>query len=138
VGFLHRLLKYILPKNRLRGDSQKPGLRMSGYSWLTVLMGVLLIVGLWLFAWQQINYDYDRTIQEASHDAMNLTKSLEEHVRRVVASADKDLLNIKKTYERDGSLSPVLADTVKNAANGPTLKQVAVINEQGRMVASSF
>jgi len=111
---------------------------LSGYSRLIILLGVLLIVGLWMFAWQQINYDYDRSIQETSHEAMNLTKSLEEHVRRVVASADKDLSNLKKTYERGGISSPVLVENVKTAADGLIQKQVAVLNEQGIIVAAYF
>jgi len=138
VGFLHRLLKMNIPEEQTSSTSQKPVRHMSDHSWLIILLGVLLIVGLWVFAWQQINYDYDRTIQETSHEAMNLTKSLEEHVRRVVASADKDLSNLKKAYERGGISSPVLVDNVKTAADGLIQKQVAVLNEQGIIVSAYF
>ncbi|WP_378954306.1 ATP-binding protein [Pelosinus sp. sgz500959] len=105
--------------------------------WPIVLLVVCLISGLWFFVWYQINNEYTRSIEKASRDTMNLTKAFEEYVRRIVVEADKDLLSIKKTYERYGIASPLLAEYVADAATDPVrYQQVAVINEHGIAVIS--
>jgi len=122
---------------RLKGGSWQEAARpLSGYSWLIVALGIFLISGLWLFVWQQINYDYNRTIEETSKETMNLAIAYEEHVRRIVADADKELLNLKKAYERDGISSPLIAAYVNSAGNDPARNQVSIANEQGIVVAS--
>jgi len=113
------------------------GRRLSGYSRFILLLGVFLIAGLCLFVRYQINYDYDRTITEASTETMNLTIAFEEHVRRIVSDADKDLLNLKLAYEQDGLSSTVFASYAMIAnKNDPMRNLIAVYNEQGVVVAS--
>lgn len=111
---------------------------LSSYSWLIILVGVFLIGGIWLFVYQQVNYDYDRTIAENSRETMNLSIAFEEHVRRILAEADKDLLNLKQVYEGGGNASLAYVDYLKNAADDSGRNQVAVMNAQGSMVATSF
>lgn len=65
---------------------------------------------------------------------MNLAKAFEEHVRRIVADADKDLLNMKRAYEREGISSPVIADYLEGGGNYAGRNQVAIYNEQGFLV----
>ena len=108
------------------------------YSFFIIIIGIFLIGGFWLLVWQHINDDYDRTIEENSKEVMNLTKAFAEHVRGIVTDADKDLLNIKRNYERGGISSPTINDYVRDAANDPTRNQVAVMNEQGVVVVSFF
>ena len=103
--------------------------RLFRYSLRTILIGMFLIGCLWLFAWQQIHYEYDRKIEETSKETMNLTRAFEEHVRSVVANGDNDLLKLKQAYERGGSTSPIAAYI--KAAKDPTINQVTVINEHG-------
>lgn len=117
-------------------DSQESGFRLSGYSWLVILLGVVLIGGVWLRTWEQINEDYRRTIAETFQETMNLAKVFEEHVRRVVADADKDLLTLKRAYERDGLSSPVVSAYMDSPANDPLQKQFTISNEQGTVMAS--
>ena len=110
--------------------------RLFTYSLFVILIGILLIGSLWLFVWQQINYDYDRTIAEASLETMNLTKAFEEHVRRVVADADRDLLRLKLTYEQEGLSSSSITAYALNTAEDPNRNLVAIYNEQGVVIAS--
>ncbi len=112
------------------------GRRLSGHSWLILLLGVVLIAGLWLFVRQQINQDYDRTISETSQETMNLSVAFEEHVRRIADDADKDLLSLKQAYEQDGLSSPVITAYVKNTAKDPARNQVAICDEQGNIIVS--
>lgn len=118
------------------GHSPKPGRRLSGYWWLIVLVGIVLIGSLWLYVFYHIDDDYDRTTAETSQETMNLAIAFEQHVRRVVADAAKDLSNLKQAYERDGIASPAFAAYAKTAAEDPSRNLVAVYNEQGIVVKS--
>ncbi|WP_378956153.1 ATP-binding protein [Pelosinus sp. sgz500959] len=109
---------------------------LSNYSCLIILLGVLLIGGLWLHAYNEIKYDYDRTLAETSQETMNLTKAFEEHVRRVVTEADKDMINLQKAYERDGISSPLFSTYAENLMEDPSRNLVAIYNEQGVIVVS--
>lgn len=111
---------------------------LTSYSGLVFLLGVFLIGGLWLFVQYQVNYDYDRTIEENSQETMNMAKAFEEHVRRIVADADKDLLHLKYTYESEGADSPVLAAYVENLARDSGRTLVAIHNKQGIVIKSSL
>ena len=110
--------------------------QLSNYSWLIIALGLLLNLGIWLFFWQQINYEYDRKIELASQETMNLCIAFEEHVRRVIADADMDLLNLKRAYEREGITSPVIDDYVSCTAQDSARFQTAVANEHGVLVKS--
>lgn len=111
--------------------------RLSGYSWLVIFLGVVLIVSMWLYVRYRISHDYERTMAEASQETMNMAIAFEEHVRRIVADVDKDLLQIKQAYEQDGLASPIVAGYMRAAPGDPARSQVAVYDEQGRIIASS-
>ena len=109
---------------------------LSGYSWIIIVLGIFLISGLWMFVCYQINDDYNRTIAETSTVTMNLATTFEEHVRGIIADADKDLLILKQAYEQEGISSPVLAAYVNSIAKDPTRNQVAICDEQGNIILS--
>lgn len=110
--------------------------RLSGYSRLILLLGIVLIAGLWSLVSYQISYDYRRTVAESSTETMNLATAFEEHVRRILIDADKELLNLKQIYERDGIASPVIDTYLAIAGNDPCRTQVTVVNERGVQLAS--
>ncbi len=122
---------------RLRGGSwQDAAGHLSAYSWLIVALGAFLIVCFWLFTQHQINYEHDKAIAQTSTETMNLAKAFEEHVRRIVTGADKDLINLKTTYERDILPRSLLSAYVDDLGNDPARSQVSISNEQGIIVAS--
>ncbi|WP_378954245.1 ATP-binding protein [Pelosinus sp. sgz500959] len=110
---------------------------LTSYPWLIFLLAVLLIASLWVFIQYQIKYDYDRTIKESSLETMNLAKAFEEHVRRVVANADEQMLNLQQTYERDGISNPAFISLKENAKKDPSRRLVAFYNENGTIIQSS-
>ncbi len=141
MNFLRRLPGRNIADEQTRqqqptGGNQRCVPRLSGYSWLIILVGILIIGGNWLNAWQQIDYDYDRTIDAATQDTMNVAKAFEEHVRRVVADMDKDLLNLKLAYEQDGLSSPFFPIYASTVSTDPGQAIVAIYDEQGTAVRS--
>lgn len=111
---------------------------LSGYSWLIILLGVILISGLCIFINYHLKNDYERTITNASQETMNLAIAFEEHVRRIIADVDKDLTNIKQAYEQHGLASSFFDAASRNASKDLSRYLVAIYNEQGIIVASSI
>ena len=66
------------------------------YIWMVVLLGGVLLGVLWLFIWQHVNNDRERTLREASREAMNLAKAFEEQVNSVISQADHDMVILKE------------------------------------------
>ncbi|MDF2570037.1 MAG: multi-sensor signal transduction histidine kinase [Sporomusa sp.] len=110
--------------------------QLSSYSWLIILLGVFLNIVLWLFFWQQINYEYSKKFEETSQETMNLCIAFEEHVRRIISAADMDLLNLKQVYERDGISNPVIAGYLESEGIDAARNQIAIYNEKGFLVKS--
>jgi PAS domain S-box-containing protein len=110
--------------------------RLSRYSWLIILVGTLIISGIWSFAYRQINYDYDRTIKEASRETMNLSIAFEEHVRRIISDIDKELISIKQVYERSNFSDSALSAYIREAVSRSDGQKAIVMNERGNVVAA--
>jgi len=110
--------------------------RLFSYSLLIMSIGILIICGIWSFVWYQINNDYDKTIEVAYIETMNLAIAYEEHVRKIVTEADRDLVNLKRIYEGNGILSPLILDFMNNVANDTARNQVGIYNEQGFQIRS--
>ncbi len=105
--------------------------RLTSHSGVVFLLGFILIFSLWLFVWQQITDDYDNAIEDATRETMNLVIGFEEHVRRIIAGADKSLLKIRKVYEREGLSSPAVDDLLAIDGNDASGIQVAIDDDQG-------
>lgn len=109
---------------------------MSGYSWIIILSGCILISSLWAFILYHIHYDYERTIANASQETMNLAIAFEEHVSGIVADTDKDLINLKWVYEQQGLSSPVFAAMANSISQDSARNLIGITNEQGIIVYS--
>lgn len=57
-------------------------------------------------------------------------------MHRIVAEADRDLLNLKRTYEEEGLSSPAFSSYAHNMAKDSSRNIIAVYNEKGIAVAS--
>lgn len=111
---------------------------LSIYSWLMILLGSVLVISVWWCGWQQVIADHDRTMWEASKETMNLAGALEEDVQRIFANVDKELLNLQKICEQEGSSSLVLATYFQAVIKDPAYAQVAAYDEKGTRIAVSF
>ncbi len=111
--------------------------RLSGFSWVIALLGVLMIISLWVLVSYEIDHEYNNTIEKTSLETMNLAIAFDEYVRRIMADADKDLVNLKRAYEQEGASSPFVATYIMNTGNDPTRNQIAIYNDKGDRVFSS-
>ena len=110
---------------------------ISRHSFLIIGFGLLLTLGIAAFSWQHLQFEYDRTVEEKSHDTMNLTKAFEEHIRIVISGNDTDLTAIRNIYEyshEDPAFFPKYFSYLKQHAS---ISNTAIIDEHGLLVAST-
>ena len=107
------------------------------YSWMVVLLGGVLFSGLWLFVWQHVNNDRERTLREASREAMNLAKAFEEQVNSIIVQADHDMVILKEAYEKGGADNPVVATILQQTLKDTARFQIGITDAQGVFVVSS-
>ena len=105
---------------------------------LIIVWTIILISGLWIYVISMITGDYGRTVSSAGRETMNLTIAFEEHVRRVISDADKDLLYLQDVYQEHGIVSPVFTSALKNIAKDPNRSTVLVLDSQGNIIANSL
>ena len=102
-----------------------------------ILLGALTLCFLWLFVWQQVEYERKKTLEQASSEAMNLAKAFEENVRSIISQVDYDILTIRRAYEKTGPTSPVVEAILEQTRNDPARVQAGITDEHGRFIVSS-
>ena len=107
------------------------------YSLLVVLLGGILLGSLWLFVWQHVSNDRERTLQEAAREARNLAKAFEEQVRNSIAQVHYDMVALQKAYEKGGAANPVIDTILGNTIKDRIRFQIGITDEQGVFVVSS-
>ena len=108
-----------------------------GYSWVIALLGCMLLSSLWLFVWQQVEYERKETMKDAARENLNLAKAFEEQVRSLIAHVDYDMVTIKLAYEREGVSSPVVAAVLERTLQDAARFHIGIANERGRFVVST-
>jgi len=106
--------------------------RFAGYR-LISLFGILLILCVWLLVWTQCSFEYDREIEEAYREEMNLARVYEDHVRRVFLEVDKDLLALRKAYHQEGTFGQELQLVLTQVKGDSSKIQVGITDEQGML-----
>ena len=76
-------------------------------------------------------------ITDIYHLNEGLAGALEEHVSRVLKSADDILVHMKREYEYEGRVTKHLSDFVQREKADPTYNQLAVANSDGDLILSA-
>ncbi|MDR3562124.1 MAG: EAL domain-containing protein [Negativicutes bacterium] len=106
--------------------------RFAGYRLISIF-GILLILCVWLFVWRQCSFEYDKEIEAAYREEMNLARVYEDHVRKVFLEVDKDLLALRQAYQQEGILGPDFQSVLARVKNDSSRTQVGMTDERGVM-----
>jgi hypothetical protein len=82
----------------------KAAIQRNKYNLLISLFGCFLIGAAWSNVLVHLKIEYEQEIERINSDNNGLARAFEEHVRRVVESADEMLLFLKMQYEKHGSV----------------------------------
>jgi hypothetical protein len=101
------------------------------------LFSLLLICGLWLGAFKELNASRENHLQDARRDAQSLSRLFLEHAYRTVEAADQAALYLRYRYaERGQSL-----DLATEISNGLVARNVynlfTIVDAKGDVVLSS-
>lgn len=110
---------------------------ISRHSFLIIGFGLLLTLGIALFSWQHLQFEYDRALEEKSRDTMNLAKAFEEHIRTVLENTDTELTSIRNIYEASSDDQAFFPKYFSYLKRHYTLATISVIDEHGWIVAST-
>src|ERR1700739_2612740 len=75
--------------------------RLRAFRQSTTYLGVAVIAIVWGGIYLLTCQAHQRAYQDAVRQGSNLTRLLEEYIRRVVQSADSELLALRRAYQSD-------------------------------------
>jgi len=101
------------------------------------LFGLVLIAAAWLVVTHEISADRTSEIERIHRENGALARTFEEHVRRVILTADNALRTIKHEFEKHGAISEDLLDLIAQAKHDPIISQIGVVDASGLLVASA-
>ena len=99
--------------------------------------GILLLVLLWSLIVVQVADDLAMTKRDIIRKNDQLTRSLEEHVRSSLQAVDVELKLVAAEYRRAG-LTPAVKFVMQIANENPLLLQCFILDESGRVAASTL
>src|SRR5580704_522987 len=75
--------------------------RLRAFRQTTTYLGVAVIAIVWGGIYLLANREHERAYQDAVRQGNNLTRVLEEYIRRVSRESDGSLLALRRAYEND-------------------------------------
>src|ERR1700761_1557496 len=103
----------------------------------TTYLGVAVVAIIWGGIYLLASEQHERAYQDAVRQGSNLTRVLEEYVRRVVQQCDQDLQALRRAYERDPEHFDIAAWMARNRPVNDLTFQYGIADEKGFLTASS-
>lgn len=104
---------------------------------LIILFGVFVVAAAWWSVFYLTTRERDAEVARIHDENMGLARAFEEHVRRVITTADNALLFLKEEYEKYGRVTEGMVDFVSQANRDAILNQIAVADERGDLILSA-
>jgi diguanylate cyclase (GGDEF)-like protein/PAS domain S-box-containing protein len=103
----------------------------------TTYLGVAVIVIIWGGIWLLASQEHERAYQEAVRQGGNLTRVLEEYVRRVAQQSDRALLTLRRDYRQDPQHFDLASWASQTQAPNDLAIQFGIANADGFVIQSS-
>ena len=104
---------------------------------LIAAFGIILTAAAWLDVLYRQSSDRNAEIERIHHENGGLARALEEHVRRVVQTADGALLYLQYEYETNGRVTEGIVNFVGRTRSDPILNQIALVDVLGDLLLSA-
>jgi PAS domain S-box-containing protein len=103
---------------------------------LIAAFGLILTAAAWLDVLHRESTDRRAEIERINRENAGLARAFEEHVRRVVQTADNALLFLQYEYETHGVVTPEIRNFIERAKNDPILNQISMADAYGDLFLS--
>ncbi len=104
----------------------------------TTYLGVAVIAIIWIGIYLLSSQEHEGAYQDAVRQGGNLTRVLEEYIRRVVQESDSALLELRRDYVRDPEHFDLAAWVARNQAHNDLTVQFGIANAAGFVTQSSL
>jgi PAS domain S-box-containing protein len=104
----------------------------------TTYLGVAVIVLIWGGIWLLASQEHERAYQEKVRQGGNLTRVLEEYVRRVAQQSDRALLTLRRDYQQDPQHFDIASWASQTEAPNDLAIQFGIANADGFIIQSSL
>jgi len=103
---------------------------------LIACFGLTLAAAVWFDVLHRQSTDREAEIERIHRENGGLARAFEEHVRRVVQSADNALLFLQHEYEGNGRVTLSMIEFVGRAKRDPIINQINVADDRGDLLLS--
>src|SRR5581483_2485802 len=103
----------------------------------TTYLGIVVVAIIWGGIYLLASEQHERAYQDAVRQGGNLTRVLEEYVRRVIQQCDQDLLALRRAYERDPDHFDIAAWMARTRPINDLTFQYGIADENGFLKESS-
>ena len=104
---------------------------------LIAAFGLLLTAAAWFDVLHRQSADRAAEIERIHRENGSLARAFEEHVRRVIQSADNALLFLQHEFEESGQVTGEIADFVERTRGDVILNQITVADARGDLLLSA-
>ena len=104
---------------------------------LIISFGLLLTAAAWFDTLHRQSMDRTAEIERIHRENSGLARAFEEHVRRVVQSADNALLYLQYEYETIGRVTEGVVHFLERSKSDPILNQIALADADGNLLLSA-
>ncbi len=103
----------------------------------TTYLGVVVVAIIWGGIYLLTSEQHERAYQDAVRQGSNLTRVLEEYVRRVVQQCDQSLLALRRAYQRDPEHFDIGTWMARTRPNNDLTFQYGVADANGYLTSST-
>ncbi len=104
---------------------------------LIVIFGLSLTAAAWLNVLHRQSMDRTAEIERIHRENDGLARAFEEHVRRVVQSADNALLFLQYEYQTNGRVTEGIVNFVERTKRDPILNQITLADSHGDLLLNA-
>ncbi len=104
---------------------------------LIALFGLTLTAAAWLDVLHRQATDREAEIERINRVNAGLARALDEHVRRVLQTADNALLFLREEYETHGQVAEGMINFVNRVKGDPILNQLGLADSSGNLILSA-
>jgi diguanylate cyclase (GGDEF)-like protein/PAS domain S-box-containing protein len=103
----------------------------------TISLGIVALVILWGGIYLLSTTEHERAYEDAVRQGSNLTRVLEEYIRRVVQGSDNALLTLRRAYQKDPQHFNIASWAARTQAHNDLAVDYGIIGPDGFMRQSS-
>ncbi|HXW43111.1 MAG TPA: EAL domain-containing protein [Xanthobacteraceae bacterium] len=104
----------------------------------TTYLGIVVMVIIWGGIYVLAGQDRERAYHDAVRQGGNLTRVLEEYIRRVVQQSDRNLLALRRAYAKDPEHFDITVWAARTQAHNDLTLQYGIADADGFVTQTSF